>query len=122
MTELLSLDTILNELPDDDEMWVLQDRASGLYVTIPHERYPGRRIIHFFMKRDDAQASLDLIFEVNERLKGKDIVPIKVKLKRAILGIAADRNPDHADAFVVHSPNEVFEYLWNSPFAYSKCA
>ena len=50
---------------------------------------------------------------MNEQLKAKDIIPIKGKLKPAILGIASDKNPDNADSFVVHSPNEVFEYLWS---------
>jgi len=34
-----------------------------------------------------------------------------LQLKPALIGIACDKNPDQADSFVVHSPNEVFEYL-----------
>ena len=52
-----------------------------------------------------------MVLEANEQLRDKDIIPTKVKLKPAITGIASDKNPDHADSFVVHSPNEVFEYI-----------
>jgi hypothetical protein len=34
-----------------------------------------------------------------------------VKLLQALRSIAADKTPGHADSFVVHSPNEVFEFL-----------
>ena len=111
MTRPLSLDTLLNELPNDDEMWVLQDQASGLYVVIPDPRYPGRRPIRFFMKQEDAQSILSRLHEVNERIRDANVIPVKVKLKLALLGIASDKNQGNADSFVVHSPNEVFEFL-----------
>ena len=113
MTAPLSLDVILNKLPPDDEMWVLQDKETQRYVVIPDDRFPGRWPIRFFMKRDDAQAILEKVVEANAKLKGKEIIPVRVKLRRALAGIAAEKDPEKADAFVIHSPNEVFEYLWN---------
>jgi hypothetical protein len=68
VTQPLPLSTILNELPDDDEMWVLQDRVSEQYVIIPDPRYPGRRPIRFFMKREYAQSLLTQLLDVNEKL------------------------------------------------------
>jgi hypothetical protein len=77
VTQPLTLEAILTQLPDDDEMWVLQDRASQRYVIIPDSRYPGRRPIRFFMKREDAESLLSMVLEVNERLRDEDIIPIK---------------------------------------------
>ena len=111
MTEPLSLDVILEKFNKDDDAWVLQDEDTKRYVVIPHDKYPGRRPIHFFLRKEDAEAILIELNEVNRYLKNKNIFPVKVKLITAIKGIAFDKSPDNADAFVVHSPNEVYEYI-----------
>ena len=111
MTKPLPLDTVMNELSDDDEMWVLHDQISGLYVVIPDPRFPGRRPIRFFMKREDAESILTRLLEANELLRNANIISVKVKTKAALIGIASDKNKANADSFVVHPPNEVFEYL-----------
>jgi len=112
MTEPYSLETILSELGDKTDAWVLQDKTTGLYVTIPHPKYPGKSPIHFFISKDDAQAILLEIIDVNEKLKNREIYPTKVNLIQAIKGVAAGAdNPWNADGFVVHSPNEVYEFV-----------
>lgn len=111
MTEPIPIETLLSELPKDADAWVLQDQKSKLYVVIPHPKYPGRQPMHFFLKRADAEAVLMELVDENDSLKDKDILPIKVKLHQALRSIAKDINPAHADGFVVHSPNEVYEYI-----------
>jgi hypothetical protein len=111
MTEPLSIETILAEFSDEDETWVLQDQLSSQYVTIPDERYPGRRPIRFFLSRHDADSVLQELRAVNPLLREARITPTKVRTKRAIASIAMDKTPGHADAFVVYSPNEVFEFV-----------
>lgn len=111
MTEPISLDIILSEFSEDTEAWVLQDQQSKLYVIIPHNKYPGRQPIHFFLKREDAEDVLTELLAENDKLRGKDIFPVNVKLLSAIQTISADKTPGHADGFVVHSPNEVYEYI-----------
>ncbi len=112
MTEPYSLETILSELGDKSDAWVLQDKTTSLYVTIPHPNYPGKNPIHFFLSKEDAQAILIEIMDVNSKLKNREIYPVKVKLVQAIKGIAAGaNNPWKADGFVVHSPNEVYEFV-----------
>lgn len=111
MTAPLQLETILSEFSGDAEAWVLQDETSGKYVVIPDARFPGRRPIRFFMRREDAEAMLHELIEVNSKLRGKEIYPVKVKLHTAIRGIASDTNPANADAFVVHSSNEVYDWV-----------
>jgi hypothetical protein len=111
MAQPLKLEDILAELSEDSEAWVLQDQESKTYLIIPDPRYPGRKPIRFFLRREDAQ---DILMEVNEsnpNLRNKYIIPIKVKLKEALRGIASDSNHDHADAFVVHGSAEVYEYV-----------
>jgi hypothetical protein len=111
MTNPIPLETILGEFSDDREAWVLQDRDSGQYVIVPDPRFPGRRPIRLFMKRGDAEAFLMELVDVNKKLAEAEIYPVSVNLKRAIQGIASDTNPNNADAFVVHSPNEIYEWL-----------
>jgi len=113
VTEPLSLDVILAEFDSAYEAWVLRDPRSGMYVTIPHEKYPGRTIIHFFMSRQDAMDVLQAIARSgNAKIVSAPIIPVKVNLHESLKGVAADKTPGHADGFVVHSPNEVFEFLW----------
>lgn len=113
MTEPLSLETLLTEFAETDTAWVLRDARSGKYVMIPHDRYPGRVILHFFMSRDDAVTILNMIVETgNKTIAAAPIIPVKVNLHEALHGIASDNTLGNADAFVVHPPNEVFEYCW----------
>jgi hypothetical protein len=109
----LSLDTILGEFPDDYEAWVLQDNESHRYVIVPDDRFPERRPIRFFMTEADAATLFNEILKVNYKLRGKAIHPVRVNLKRAMRGVAADRNPGNADSFVVHSRNEVMSWSWD---------
>lgn len=111
MTDPLSLETIVAEFSDDSEAWVLRDTKSKKYVTIPHPRYPGRNPIHFFLSKADAERVLTEILDVNWPLKNRDIFPVSVKLLKAIRIIAADKTAGNADGFVVHPPNEVFEFI-----------
>jgi hypothetical protein len=111
MTLPLKLEDILSEFSEDADAWVLRDRASGKYVIIPDPRFPGRKPIRFFMRREDAMDLLQELNEENPALRDKELYPSKVKLLESIRQISSDTNPANADAFVVHSPNEVYEYI-----------
>ena len=107
----LELDVILSEFDDGKEAWVLQDQDSMNYVIIPDNRFPGKKPIRFFMKREDAKSMFKEIKDENSLLRDKNIVPVKVKLKPSLKSIAEDKNPDNADSFVVHGPVEVYEFV-----------
>jgi hypothetical protein len=111
MTQPLPLDTVLSEFSEQSEAWVLQSKQKGSYLTIPDDRFPGRRPVRFFMSREDADRMLAEVLKVNPSLVGERIAPVSVKLLQALRSIAADKTPGHADSFVIHSPNEVFEFL-----------
>lgn len=116
MTEPIALDVILSNFSNNDDAWVLRDAGSGKFVTIPHPEYPGRRPIHFFMSYDDANDFfLQAILPQNQSFRGKTIAPFKVKLLESLRGIASTTGPDMADGFVLHSPNEVYEFLRDRP-------
>ncbi len=109
MIEPLSLDVIQSEFSEATEAWVLQDEKSGRYLIIPHPKYPKRKPIHFFFKKEAAQDVLIEVLDVNNKMKSEDIFPVKVKLLQTLHHIASGKT--NGDGFVVHSPNEVIEFL-----------
>jgi len=111
MSDPLSLEVIESEFSEQDVAWVLQDHDSGKYLTIPHPRYPGRNPLHFFLRKEDAQDVLQEVLDVNPSLSGKNIFAEKVALLQACRGIAGDSTQGNADGFVVHPPNEVYEFI-----------
>lgn len=111
-TQPLPLDTVLAEFASDYMAWVLQGKG-GKYLVIPAKAYPGRSPVRFFMSKDDADRVLAAVVEVNTKLASQRIAPVKVNLHQALHSIAADTTPGHADSFVVHSPNEVFDFIRN---------
>jgi hypothetical protein len=111
MTQPLPLDTVLSEFSEQSHAWVLQSKRHGTFLMIPDHRFPGRRPVRFFMSQADAARMLTEVLKVNPSLAGQQITPVSVKLLQALRDIAADKTPGHADSFVVHSPNEVFEFL-----------
>jgi hypothetical protein len=115
MTEPLSLETLLSEFGSSETVWALRDARSGRYVTIPHQKYPGRLILHFFMSRDDAETLLKRIIETgNKPIAAAPIAPVKVNLHEIASRSRLRHNSGNAAGFVVHPPNEVFEYEWRS--------
>jgi hypothetical protein len=111
MTDPLPLDTVLGEFSEDYKAWVIQSKENGQYLVIPDNRFPGRKPIRFFMSQMDASRVLEAVLRARPSLARYDLFPVEVRLYDALKGIAADSNPDHADCFVVHSPNEVFEFV-----------
>jgi hypothetical protein len=62
------------------------------------------------MSRDDADRVLAEILKANPSLVAQQVTPRSVKLLASLRRIAADQSPGNADSFVVHSPNEVYEF------------
>lgn len=113
MTQPLPLDTVLAEFADDYKAWVLQSAKAGKYLIIPDNRYPGRRPVRFYMSKQDADKVLVAVLEVKPDLAAQHIAPVEVNLHGALHSIASDKTPGNADSIVVHSPNEVFDFIRN---------
>jgi hypothetical protein len=111
MTKPIPLEILESEFDDSKEVWVLRDKKSADYVIVPDDRFPGRRPVRFFLRKQDAEALLVEIRRENRVLARRNIAAVKVKLLPSARVIAEDTNPSHADSFVVHSPNEVLEFL-----------
>jgi hypothetical protein len=106
----LDLDVIEGELSPESKGWVLQAK-NGQYLIIPDDRYPGRHPIRFFMSKADAERVRDAVLDLKPELRKAKLVAIELPLQESLRRIATDSNPDHADSFVVHSPNEVYEFV-----------
>jgi hypothetical protein len=113
MPEPLTLETIESEFSEDTEAWANRDQESGNYVVGSDHNYPGKKIIHFFLKQEDAEAYAQILREGGaEGLKGHTIITVKEKLKPALRGIGFAGHPYTA---AVHPPNEMYEYFKDVP-------
>ncbi len=110
MIQPLSLDVIEGEISEDYKAWAIQAR-SGDFLVIPDDRFPGRHPIRFFMSEADAKRVIEAVLTAKPELKRANLTPIELPLRDSLRRIALDPNPEHADSFVVHSPNEVFEFV-----------
>lgn len=118
MTEPLSLDTLLAEFDEAAEAWVLRDSRSGKYVTIPHERYPGRIILHFFMSRDtkaDAEAALE--DAKVKRRNGVEPFPSTLTVEEVI-----DRYLEHGTREVTVTTLNRYREVWRARQANARSA
>jgi len=68
-------------------------KRSGKYLTIPDNRFPGRRPVRFFMSRLDVNRVLTEVLKVNPSLAAENISPVSVKLLQALRSIAVDKTP-----------------------------
>ncbi|MDP3289190.1 MAG: hypothetical protein Q8M64_12865 [Methyloversatilis sp.] len=114
MTDPLSLETLVSEFSEDAEAWVLKEATSEQYLAIPHPAYPGRRPLHFFMSKSDAETILVEVLDVNPGLRSRDVFAHEVRLLDAVRAIAEKPVAGGIDGFAVHSPNEVYEFLRQS--------
>jgi hypothetical protein len=106
----LDLDTV-TEFGEGYEAWTLTTQRVASTSRCQTLAIPDAIPSAFFMREADAQALLDRLVEVNPRIGSANVRPVKVRLLRAPCSIAADRTPGNADSFVVHSPNEVYDWL-----------
>ncbi len=111
MTKPLPLDTLLGEFSEDYKAWVIQSKKTGQYLVIPDDLFPGRKPIRFFMSETDASRVIDAVLNAKPSLAGAALGPVQVILHDALKRISAEKRSDYADSFVVHSPNEVFEFV-----------
>ncbi|MGH9588528.1 MAG: hypothetical protein ACRD3F_16405 [Acidobacteriaceae bacterium] len=104
------MDVIEGEFSEEYRAWAIQ-AGNGKYLVIPDNRFPGRHPIRFFMSKEDAHRVLDAVLDVKPELGKAKLAPVHLPLLDSLRRIASDPDPDHADSFVVHSPNEVYEFV-----------
>ncbi len=112
MIKPYSSNTIQVEFSDTTVAWILVDTTTELSVTTPHEKYPGKSIIHIFMSENDAKEFLIEVIDQSKMLSDREIYPYEVQLLKFISGIEGNKdNKWYADGYAVHSPNEVYEWI-----------
>jgi hypothetical protein len=110
MIQPRSLDVSPEEFSSKYTVWAIQGR-SGRYLAMPDYRFPGRRPIRFFTSKYDASRVLEAVLEVRPELSMHNLVPVDVLLLAALQKVAADKTLPRADSFVVHSSDEVYEFI-----------
>jgi hypothetical protein len=110
MIRPLSLDVIEGEFSEEYEAWVIRGK-NGKFLVIPDNRFPDRRPIRFFMSEADTVSVIDAVLQARPELTSQKLAPVHVRLLDSLRGIAKDSDPNNADSFVVHSPNEVYEFV-----------
>jgi hypothetical protein len=110
MIQPLSLDVIEGEFTEEYKAWVIQGKNEK-FLVIPDSRYPGRKPIRFFMSQMDADRVLNAVLDANPLLAKQGLVSVQVQMLESLRRLALETDPERADSFVVHSPNEVYEFL-----------
>lgn len=111
MNQPIPFEVLETELDAYATAWILQEKQSGNYLLIPHDKYPGRRILHFFLSQGDAEKVLMEVNEANPDLSKRLIMAVEIELFPLLRRIAANQLDGVADGFVVHSPNEVLDFV-----------
>ena len=100
----LNIDAVLSEFDLDKQGFIIVNRSLGSVVTIPDNRYPGRRPVRVFLSRSDCEKVIERLKEAKPLASEFSLEAFPVPLIIAVRLIA------DADAFVIHGPNEVFDF------------
>lgn len=101
---------IEGEFSEDYMAWAIRAK-SGDYLVIPDDRFPSRHPIRFFMSEGDARRVIEAVLDAKPELRKAELMPVNLPLRDSLRRIASDKDTNHADSFVVHSPNEVYEFV-----------
>lgn len=104
-------DEIERTFSEEDKAWTLYDRTTGGVVTIPAPGvYEGKKVVRFFLKKDDAEAILlEAIDMKQEVITNQDILPIEVPIFATIRILDAQPNPEDY-VILLHTPNEMHDW------------
>lgn len=103
----LTTEILDREFDENAEAWWLIDTDSGGHLAIPNLTL-GKEIVNIFLRREDADEYARKVCSMVESMKGRNISPVRVKLKAAIRQINAVGFPV---GVAVHPPNEMYEYF-----------
>ena len=110
MIQPQSLDVLLGEYSEGHRVWAIQ-AWSGKFLTLPDQRFPGRRPVRFFTSDYDAMRVRDAVVEAKPMMFKHRFEIVEVFLLEALRKVKADKIPPCADSFVVNTPDEVFPLL-----------
>jgi len=107
----LDLDDVLAEFGEDDQAWMIFDVLSGARLNLPDDKYPGTEIVRMFLSEADARTVIDRTKTAGSaKIQNAVLVPVAVPLLQTMRGIAARRDAGEKVGYVVHGPNEVYDF------------
>lgn len=109
----LELDDILADFSEEDRGWMIFDAITGARLNLPDRaRYPGVEIVRLFLSEQDARSVIDRTKAAgSKKIANAVLVPVPVPLLETMRGIAARRDAGEKIGYVVHGPNEVYDFL-----------
>jgi hypothetical protein len=110
MIQPQSLDVLLGEYSEGHRVFAIQ-AWSGKFLTLPDQRFPGRRPVRFFTSEYDAMRVRDAFLEAKPMMFKQKFEIVEVLLLEALRKVKADKTPPVADSFVLNTPDEVYPIL-----------
>jgi hypothetical protein len=110
MIQPMSIDVILREFSEEYRAWVIE-AESGKCLAIPDRRFPGRKPILFFKTEYDASRLLGAVLKARPMFESQRLVAVEVRLLETLRRVASDKNRGQTDSFVIHSANEVSDFI-----------
>jgi hypothetical protein len=110
MIQPMSLDVILKEFSEEYRVSAIQAQ-NGKYLAVPDQRFPGRKPLLFFKTEYDASRLLQAVLKARPRLETQNLAVVEVRLLETLRRVAADKNRGQTDSFVIHSANEVSDFI-----------
>ena len=110
MIQPQSLDALLGEYSEQQLVWAIR-AWSGKFLSLPDQRFPGRRPVRFFSSEYDAMRVRDAVLEAKPMMFKMKFEIVEVPLLNALRKVKADKTPPIADSFVINYPDEVYPIL-----------
>lgn len=110
MIQPQSLDVLLGEYSEQHRVWAIR-AWSGKLLTLPDQRFPGRRPVRFFTSEYDAMRVRDAVLEAKPMMFKMRFEIVEVLLLDALRKVKADKTPPIADSFVLNTPDEVYPVI-----------
>ena len=110
MIQPQSLNVLLGEYSEQHRVWAIR-AWSGKFLTLPDQRFPGRRPVRFFTNEYDAMRVRDAFLEAKPMMFKQRFEIVEVPLLDALRKVKADKTPPIADSFVLNTPDEVYPIL-----------
>jgi len=110
MIQPQSLDVLLGEYSEQHPVWAIR-AWSGKFLSVPDQRFPGRRPVRFFTSEYDATRLRDAILEAKPLMSKHRFEVVEVLLLDALRKVKADKTPPIADSFVINTPDEVYAVI-----------
>jgi hypothetical protein len=104
----LDIQTVLAEFGDKDQGWIIVGPGDR-ELHWPHANYPGTAVVPIFMSKIDADTLIEQI-PSDAPAKRQALRAKEVRIREFAAIISQRKDAGENIGFVVHPPNEVFEF------------